>query len=440
MFANNRINRINEDIQREIAVLLRNIKDPRVRQGMLSVTAVDTTTDLRHAKVFVSVYDLGSEKELIKGLKSAAGYLRHEIGKALSLRHTPELHFEIDGSIERGARISAILNGLPETHEDAGESFPCILNPEETAEWLKSRDNFLILTHVRPDGDATGCAGALAQGLRELGKTAYILPNPEITPRYLRFVEQYHAPEGFTPDNTIAVDIASQGLLADNASQYIDRITLCIDHHTSNTKYAENLCINSDRASCGEIVYEILMALSGEVSPWAAECLYVAVSTDTGCFSYANTTADTLRTASLLIEAGAPHRVLNKGLFRTKTKARVKIEGMVLSGLQLYFDGAAAIAVITREMMAEAGANEDDVDDISSLPCAIEGVRAGITIREMASENDCKGSVRTMPGVDAGAVAAHFGGGGHAMAAGFTCKASVSEVKDKIIEVLSDYL
>jgi len=105
----NKINRINEDIQRVIATLLRSIKDPRVNQGMISVTAVDTTGDLRHAKVFLSVYGLESEKEFLKGLKSASGYLRYELGQALSLRHTPELQFELDKSIERGVKISTIL-------------------------------------------------------------------------------------------------------------------------------------------------------------------------------------------------------------------------------------------------------------------------------------------------------------------------------------------
>jgi len=108
----NRIQRTNEDIQRVLASLLRGIKDPRVNQGMISVTAVDTTSDLHQAKVYLSVYGLESEKEFLKGLKSATGYLRHELGRSLALRHTPELHFELDKSIERGARISTILGGL----------------------------------------------------------------------------------------------------------------------------------------------------------------------------------------------------------------------------------------------------------------------------------------------------------------------------------------
>jgi len=114
----NKISRINEDIQRVMATLLRGIKDPRVNQGMISVTAVDTTSDLRHAKVFLSVLGLESEKDFIKGLKSASGYLRHELGQSLSLRYTPELQFELDRSIERGVRINTILNTIEIAEDD----------------------------------------------------------------------------------------------------------------------------------------------------------------------------------------------------------------------------------------------------------------------------------------------------------------------------------
>jgi ribosome-binding factor A len=122
--ASNKINRINEDIQRVLAALIRNVKDPRVNQGMLSVTAVDTTSDLRYCKVYLSVMGLHSEKELMKGLKSASGYLRRELGNSLQLRYTPELLFQLDKSIERGDRISRILNELEQAPESsrAGET------------------------------------------------------------------------------------------------------------------------------------------------------------------------------------------------------------------------------------------------------------------------------------------------------------------------------
>jgi len=118
----NKIGRINDDIQRVLSTHLRNIKDPRVNQGMISVTAVETTSDLRHCKVYLSVFGLQSEKELMKGLKSASGHLRHELGQSLSLRYTPELKFELDKSIERGAEINKILSTLEIPDDNTEES------------------------------------------------------------------------------------------------------------------------------------------------------------------------------------------------------------------------------------------------------------------------------------------------------------------------------
>ena len=108
----NRIGRINEEIQRELSDLLRTLKDPRVQKTMVSVTRVDTTADLRYAKVYVSVYDKDLSKEVFKGLKSSGGFLRHELAERLSLRYTPELVWEEDKSITYGARVLDILAKL----------------------------------------------------------------------------------------------------------------------------------------------------------------------------------------------------------------------------------------------------------------------------------------------------------------------------------------
>ena len=107
--AGNRINRINDEIQKELSALFRELKDPRVSQGMVSITRVDTTADLRYAKIYVSALDKGQEKEILKGLKSASGYLRRELGHTLQRRYTPELQFVGDDSIQHGAHILELL-------------------------------------------------------------------------------------------------------------------------------------------------------------------------------------------------------------------------------------------------------------------------------------------------------------------------------------------
>ena len=105
----NRINRINEEIQRELSALLRTLKDPRLQGGLVTITHVDTTSDLRYAKIYISALDKSQEKDMMKGLKSASGYLRRELGSALRLRYTPELQFVADDSIQQGAHILEML-------------------------------------------------------------------------------------------------------------------------------------------------------------------------------------------------------------------------------------------------------------------------------------------------------------------------------------------
>ena len=119
--ASNRIGRINEEIQKVLSEDLRSLKDPRI-QGLISITEVDTTGDLRYAKVYVSVLEKDSSKEVLKGLKSAAGFLRRDLGTKLQLRYTPELIFVEDDSIERGSRIFDLLNSLDIPEEESDES------------------------------------------------------------------------------------------------------------------------------------------------------------------------------------------------------------------------------------------------------------------------------------------------------------------------------
>ena len=124
--ASNRILLINEEIQKELSALLRTVKDPRVQDAMISITSVDTTGDLRYAKVYVSVLQKERAREVLKGLKSAGGFLRREIGQKLQLRYTPELLFELDTTIEYGVHIASLINQVRKTEEsrsdDAGEA------------------------------------------------------------------------------------------------------------------------------------------------------------------------------------------------------------------------------------------------------------------------------------------------------------------------------
>ncbi len=116
--ASNRIGRINEEIQKELSSFIRNLKDPRVQDTMISLTRVETTPDLRYAKVYASFLEDSKAKEALKGLKSASGYLRRELGRALNLRYTPELVWELDDSITYGAKMLELINSLDKGKEE----------------------------------------------------------------------------------------------------------------------------------------------------------------------------------------------------------------------------------------------------------------------------------------------------------------------------------
>ena len=188
------------------------------------------------------------------------------------------------------------------------------MNLNDCVSYLKEHDGYLLVTHIRPDGDTLGSAAALCHILRKLGKTAYVYDNPETTAKYRPRTEPYIAPEGFAPECVIGVDLASERLFPKGFPENTV-FDLCIDHHPTNTGYAKELFCMPQKASCGEIVLLIAQELD-LMDPETADLLYIAVSTDCGCFVYGNTTAETHRAAAELIDAGADHKTLNISLFR----------------------------------------------------------------------------------------------------------------------------
>ena len=306
---------------------------------------------------------------------------------------------------------------------------------QQAAEFFKARGNYLILTHVRPDGDTIGCAAGLCQALRQAGKTAHILPNLSVSTLFAPYLEGLLSPADFAPDTVVSVDLAARSLFPENAQVYLERVDLAIDHHPSQEFFAKQTCLDAGRAACGEIVLDIARLL-GPITPEIAVPLYVAISTDCGCFAYGNTTAATHRAAAELAEAGIPLARLNKIHFRTKTLRRMKLEGLIIEGMELYEEDTVAVAAVTREMMQTLGATARDTEDIANLVGQLEGVKTGVTIREMEGGR-CKLSVRTDPAdLDAGAVCALLGGGGHAAAAGAVHTGSVEDTKAAVLAAI----
>jgi len=270
-----------------------------------------------------------------------------------------------------------------------------------------------------------------------MGKKAYILNNPEATDRYKVYMQQYFAPENYEFDHIVSVDTASEGMLPENAKEFIGKVELSIDHHMSNSGYAEHVCVVSDCAACGEIIYMLLMEMAGEIDKETANQLYIAVTTDTGCLVYSNTNARTIEITSKLVYAGAENAAINKALFRTKSKKRITVEGKVINGIKFFRDGTIAVASVSQELLKKTGATEEDLDDIASIPGQIEGVEAGVTIKELP-DGSSKISLRTVKNVNASDVCAKFGGGGHRLAAGCSMKCGIDEAAELIAKAIDE--
>lgn len=299
---------------------------------------------------------------------------------------------------------------------------------------LMAAGRILILTHRRPDGDTAGSAAALCRGLRQVGRTAAILPNEEITPRLAFLMEGLTAAEDFVPDLICAVDIADPALLTDSAKRLAGGIDLCLDHHPSNVGYAEELVLEEKAAAAGEVVWAVLRELGAEPDLPIWEALYVAVATDTGCFRFSNTTPLAHRIAADAIAAGLDFHKHNHTFFEAKSKNRFLIERKMFDAMIFSADGRIACSRLDRAWLNEIGATDDDLDNLSTLTMALEGVDCGIILTQNKKDPAYKVSVRTHKPADASRICQAFGGGGHPRAAGCTVAGEAEEAAARLMD------
>ncbi len=426
-----RIGRVNDELMRILAELIRTVRDPRV-SGLVSIVHVETAPDLGSAKVFISV--LGDEekrRDCLRGLRAASGYLRREAAKRLRLRYTPELTFIDDDSIVSGTHIMELIENVSRRDKEKK-----MLTPEGVADFLKTRDNILILTHKSPDGDTTGSAAALCLALRGAGKEAYVFENPEFSEKLYRRARTFFPTESFSPSCIVAVDVADPALLCPGCEDFADRIDLAIDHHVTHVSYAGRECVIPGAAACGEIIFDVIKALSAKLTKKLSDLLYIAIATDTGRFLHSNTTPESHRKAAELIAQGADFTGINREFFTEKTKSRIALEAEILSGLKLYFGGRVSVIRMTREMVERNRATTDDTDSISALARVVKGVVLGVYIHE--KENEVKISLRSDGSISCAEFCRNFGGGGHDGAAGCSMTCGIDEAEDRIIKKIEE--
>lgn len=305
------------------------------------------------------------------------------------------------------------------------------------AKLLRDHDNIVLLAHQKPDGDTLGSCFALLFALESLGKTARVECADGFPERYHIFCGGY-TPKAFTPDYLVACDVAGNGLLGVLAEAY-PVIHLCIDHHKSNSLFAQRTLLDPMASAVAEIIYHIILQLGIRPDKQMATALYAGISTDTGCFRFSNVTASTHRIAAELVDCGAQQPLVNKLMFDNKSRGRIEVEKLMMRSLDFSHDGRCVVISLPADVYSRFGVTEDELDGIAAFPRRIEGVLCGVTIRQQP-DGSSRVSLRCDPPLDASAICARFGGGGHTAAAGCTLTGPPEEVRTRLVEAVGNAL
>lgn len=296
---------------------------------------------------------------------------------------------------------------------------------EQLAAWLKDKNDIMVVTHIRPDGDAYGTALSVTAMLTALGKRAFAACDDRVEPKYAflpgsdRWYNQNNLP--FAPACALSVDVSNierMGKLAEAFQNAPARAVL--DHHATNDGFGDINFIEPDSASAGEMALTLLDAFSLPMTKDLAVCLFTAISTDCGNFSFSNTSPRSYRSAARCLQGGANAEELTRRLYRLRSEAKTRLLGMALAQLEVYADGKIAAVRLYKTMFSACGATPEDAHSIVNYVNEVDGVKIGILAEEQ--DGAAKFSFRSAGDVNVAALAQRFGGGGHEAAAGLTVK------------------
>lgn len=324
--------------------------------------------------------------------------------------------------------------------------------PDIILQIIREKDNFVLLTHEHPDGDALGSLLGFAEILNDMGKRVFAyLDEPvshlyDFLPNCSRISNnsselRYFLDEAGPDIAAIALDCGEADRLGDNKNKLLTiKPFLVVDHHISHRKYGDHRWVEADCSSTGEMVYEICEAL-GEVPGYnCAFDLYVAIATDTGSFRYECTRARTLEVAARLIDCGAKPEKIASYLYDNFSHQRLKLMELVLGTLQLNENGQIAFIHVTREMFYKSGTVAQDVEGFVDYPRSIRSVKVAVFLKE-TKDDMISVSLRAKGDCDVAEIAKRFGGGGHRNAAG--CRfpdISLEVAREKLLKELQDTL
>lgn len=309
---------------------------------------------------------------------------------------------------------------------------------KEAAEFLKTHDDYLILTHASPDGDTLGSGYSLGRALQQLGKRVKVVC-PDEVPHRFDYITAIVEPQQFEHKTIVCVDVADNKLLADMAD-IGNGADLCIDHHVSNTGYAQRLLLREEYAAAAELMYQLLVEMGVNIDKEIADSLYTGIATDTGCFKFSNTTPQTHIIAAELMKLGAEIAPINYTMFEMKTQGRIRLEQDVMKNIRFFGDGHIAVVTVMLETIASiTDIDSDDVGAMAAIPRQIEGVDIGISIKEKKA-GYFKVSLRSSELIDVAEIARGFGGGGHARASGCSFYCEYEQVLSQVVEACIEAL
>lgn len=322
---------------------------------------------------------------------------------------------------------------------------------ENVAEIINQYNNFVITSHVNPDGDSLGCELALAHFLRKIGKSATILNHNE-TPKFYEFLDKRNELIKFNPElhkdiilntDVIFVVDTNQSDRLRSLEKYVlqsKAIKVIIDHHLEAGNFADYYLIDEQATSTAEILYKLLLSMDNDVIDYEiAHPLYTAIMTDTGSFRFPRTDIETHQIIAHLLHFGVDPTEVYSKVYESWTLGRMRLLGEVLDTAKTEYDGKLAYIVCTQKMFDATGTTEVETDNFTNYPMSIEGVQIGLLFNEL--DDGIKISFRSKGDIPINELAKEFGGGGHKNAAGarlFGVK--LDDIVKKVIEKSKKYI
>ncbi len=312
------------------------------------------------------------------------------------------------------------------------------------AQFIENRNDFILTTHVSPDGDALGSEMALSLALEEMGKRCRILNSSPTSVNYQfldpegkisKYKADRHLEELSNADGIFILDISDWARLREigKAIRQLDLPRVCIDHHHPTDKISEIELIDPLVSCTGELLYEFFAYLQVPLSKAIAEALYTCLLTDTGSFRFSNTSPAVHHITAELLEKEVDSRKIYEHVYESCSPAKVSLMGDMLTSLQYECEGKVAWFEVTRQKLRESGAQTWELETFPEIPKMIAGVEIGLMFTEM-DRNRTKISLRSKGRIPIIDIAENFGGGGHKFGAGAVLSGSLDRVRENVIE------